>query len=123
MDVSEVNEVLRNVSYKPEYELVWQFTGSPTFVRIWWRYRRPDVHTHEEDTGESGFIWLNLFEIRDPEHLLRAVFGMTLRLEEHEAREWLQYNGERPFNPHTRLLPEPAAEPANDLASPWSAPT
>ena len=51
----------------------------------------------------SGSVILKLSELTE-ESLVRSIWGMTLRLEEHECREFFMYGDERPFDPHKELI-------------------
>lgn len=105
----EANEILAQVRYKAGYYLHWDWPFKDhAVIRVWWTFQRPDVNQPERETlGRSGDVLVDLQEAT-PEGLLRQVFGMTLRLEEHEAREWFHFEGLRMFDPHKSLLHEGA---------------
>lgn len=103
--LKNLEPILRAIRYKPGYYLDWDDWGE--FITIWWKYSRPDSRNPDViETGMSGEITLYIpsLDPEDPEPLIRAVFGMTMRLEEHEAREFFMYRDQRPFDPHKRLL-------------------
>ena len=103
MDIETANAILSRIEYKPGHKLVWERV-TDDIIRIYWRFDRPDCY--DPDTwgvGKSGPTIIYLPDM-DEESLVRTTFGMTMRLEEHEAREWFLYDGTRPFDPHTKLV-------------------
>lgn len=104
MRYSQLQLILEGFSYKPDYELVHKRV-SDTHVNAWWHFKRVNTITGEEGWGESGPV---TFDLNDPglteEAVVRGIWGMTLRLEEHEAREFMRYFDQRPFDPHKRLI-------------------
>ena len=98
--------VLLQVKYKPFHTLKWrQCPVAGTLLQeVWWEYTRPDSRRPSVlELGESGTLLVNI-EDETEESLVRKVWGMTMRLEEHEAREFFMYGDQRPFDPHVTLI-------------------
>lgn len=76
-----------------------------TTVKAWWHFRRINAVTALVGYGDSGPV---TFDLDDPnlteEAIVRGIWGMTWRLEEHEQREFFSYYGQRPFQPHQKLI-------------------
>lgn len=99
---TQVEIVLLQISYKPFHTLKWEWSGS--YASIWWEYTRPDSRRPSVlELAESGILLVNIQEETE-ESLVRKVWGMTLRLEEHEAREFFMYGDQRPMDPHIPLI-------------------
>jgi hypothetical protein len=95
---------LRSIDYKPNHELKWDEIDEDV-LEVWWEFDRPDcLDPTEWGVGRSGPELLYLPHIYEKEQLVRKIFAMTLRLEEHEAREFFRFGIERPFDPHRRLI-------------------
>lgn len=114
MRLIEAVKVLEDIKYRDGYQLKWKHLvgwdpaiggTEDYYLRIWWHFERPDFRTGELDWSQSGDVIVNLSRSSE-ESLIRTVFGMTLRLEEHECREFFSYGGTRVFNPHRSLLEE-----------------
>ncbi len=106
MDVPKFEFILRSIRYKPDHELKWE-NVAPEVFQIYWEFERPDCDNPSEwGTGRSGPVTVYLPHIYTREQLVRIVFGMTLRLEEHEAREFFRYGILKPFDPHKNLVDE-----------------
>ena len=104
MDYWEAEGALRRIKYKPRYELSWMLYGDE-LLKVWWEFERPDCYNPDEmGVGISGPEWVYLPEVDNAEQLVRKVFGMTLRLEEHETREFFLVDGARVFDPHVQLM-------------------
>lgn len=102
---SQVALILEGFSYKPGYELKYSQTYEKKFVHAWWDFPRVNVLTGEEGIGHSGHVTFDLLsEELTEENVVRGIWGMTLRLEEHEAREFFGYFDQRPFEPHQKLV-------------------
>ncbi len=94
---------LRRIQYKHGHWLKWDEVADEVF-KVWWEFERPDSHNRTVwGIGRSGPVLVNIAD-HDRESLVRTIFGMTLRLEEHECREFFTYGPERPFDPHKSLL-------------------
>lgn len=106
MNRTEATRILSGITYKPGHILVYEFKGTSNVVlTIYWSFERPDCNNPSEwGVGRSGPVTVYLPDIYTEEQLVRTVFGMTMRLEEHEAREFYMYNGDRPFDPHVPLI-------------------
>jgi hypothetical protein len=98
--------ILLQIRYKPFYNLKWgqcSVTGS-AIQEVWWQYTRPNARRPSVlELGESGKLLVNI-ENETEESLVRKVWGMTFRLEEHEAREFFMYGDQRPMDPHVELI-------------------
>lgn len=104
MNYDEATFHLRAIHYKPLHTLRWEEVAEDV-LEVWWQFQRPDcLDPTEWGTGRSGPELLYLPHIYDKEQLVRKIFAMTLRLEEHEAREFFAFGVERPFDPHRRLI-------------------
>lgn len=102
----DIYEITDRIKYKPGYHLV-VLKVTKTIYKLWWSFRRPDSRSPDvSEWGISGSVLIDMSEDPDEEAILRTIFGMTQRLEEHETREFLTYDGLRPFDPHIQLLPE-----------------
>lgn len=111
MTFQEVREILSQIRYKPQHELVYERHGEEILI-VYWEFLRPDCYNPSEwGNGRSGPITIYLPEIYSKEQLVRMVFGMTMRLEEHEAREFFLFNGDRPFDPHVPLIKDDSELP------------
>lgn len=96
--------VISRIQYKPGYALTAKDKGHG-FWEVLWTFTRPDRNRiHEFEIGQSGSVIVHLPSIVSIEGLVRQIFAMTVRLEEHEAREFFQYDHRRPFDPHKALL-------------------
>lgn len=106
MTIDEAVKVISLINYKPEHKLVWDApTNDTKTLRIYWEFKRPDCYNPEEwGVGRSGPVIVYLPDVHTKEQLVRIIFGMTMRLEEHECREFFGYGLERPFDPHKELL-------------------
>ena len=92
------------IHYKPGHKLIWEEVADDVF-EIWWNFKRPDCYNPSEwGVGRSGAVTVYLPHVYTKEQLVRTIFGMTMRLEEHECREFFLYGLERPFDPHKELL-------------------
>lgn len=102
---SQMQLILEAFQYKPGYKLKYEHVYDKKFVNAWWEFPRKDAISHLMGIGRSGHV---TFELMDPklteEIVVRGIWGMTLRLEEHEAREFFHYFDQRPFNPHQKLV-------------------
>lgn len=106
MMYADATEVLLRIRYKPGYRLRYQplpLSAEHDLLRIWWEFERPDVTTGEPGVGVSGDTIVNIRTATE-ESLVRTVFSLAMRLEEHECREWLTYKGLKPFDPHYSLV-------------------
>lgn len=106
----EAEQLLGRITYKPDHELRWKLVSNQV-LKIWWEFQRPNCYNPSEiGVGVSGPVFVYLNELYTPEQLIRTVYGMTLRLEEHECREffmWCDPRDEqwvRPFDPHKELI-------------------
>lgn len=112
----EVNEVLRDIEFMPGWKLRWvKFPGElarPTLYQVWWEFDRPDVVLWRDgkqhvERGRSGDLWFSVYDLHSEgleEMVVRRVFGLALQTMEHEVREFFQYKGQAPFNPHRSLI-------------------
>jgi len=105
----EIGRALGLIRYKPTHDLNWKFSNS-TF-KVWWEFERLDSVTGEMGIGTSGYVSFEMGPDLTEEALVRGVWGMTLRLEEHEAREFFMYDDQKPFDPHQRLVKNVVTEP------------
>ena len=108
MNLSKAEFHLRQIDYKPDHELRWDVLeaepGHET-IEVWWEFNRPDCYDPTEwGIGRSGPIVIYLPHVYGREQLVKMIFSMTLRLEEHEAREFFLYGIQRPFDPHKNLI-------------------
>lgn len=104
MNLDKAEWVLRQINYKPLHELKWDIINDDV-LEVYWSFERPDcLDPSEWGIGRSGPVIVYLPHIYTDEQLVRIVFGMTMRLEEHEAREFFAYGIERPFDPHRALI-------------------
>lgn len=106
MSPTEFEVILLQIHYKPFHNLKWsQCPAAGSLLQeIWWQYTRPDSRRPSVlELGESGKLLVNIQEETE-ESLVRKVWGMTMRLEEHEAREFFMYGDQRPFDPHVTLI-------------------
>jgi hypothetical protein len=102
---NEAEATLRQIKYKPDHTLRWEWLTKDDVVEIYWEFERPDCYNPSEwGVGRSGPVIVFLPHVYTKEQLMRTVFGMTMRLEEHEAREWFLFGIHRPFDPHKQLL-------------------
>jgi hypothetical protein len=106
LSLTQFEVILLQIRYKPFHNLKWgQCPVSGTDIQeIWWQYTRPDARRPSVlEMGESGKLLVNITEETE-ESLVRKVWGMTLRLEDHEAREFFTYGDQRPMDPHVELI-------------------
>lgn len=107
MTRTDADEILWSITYKPGWQLEWSRVWGGDLgwlLRFEWKAVRPDRETGVEGEGQGGPTYVPYSDLKGGEHLMRLVFGAVLRYEEHEAREFFKVNGERPFDPHKRLL-------------------
>ncbi len=96
--------ILRSISYKPGHKLRWKEVATDV-LEVYWEFERPDcLNPSEWGVGRSGPVTIYLPHLYSEEQLVRTIFGMTIRLEEHEAREFFTYGIQRPFDPHRALV-------------------
>lgn len=106
MEPEKAEFILRQIKYKPKHTLKWEYVKD-SVLEVWWEFERPDcLNPSEWGIGKSGPVTVYLPHVYSREQLVRMVFGMTMRLEEHEAREFFQYGIQRPFDPHRNLVDE-----------------
>lgn len=103
MTENEIEKVLDDIRYKEGYWLQWSPVYPRQSFKVWWQFRRPDSRTGVETYGKSGYVSFEKDDLTE-EALVRGVWGMTLRLEEHEAREFFMYGDQKPFDPHQVLI-------------------
>lgn len=96
--------LLSQISYKPGYELQDKIVGTG-ISEVWWKFERPDMVTGDIMTGHSGSVIIYWSQPGvTVETIVRMIFGMTVRLEEHETREFFKFGDQRPFDPHVKLI-------------------
>lgn len=110
MNTRQVEEVLRNISYKPGWRLAWNYIRldgevlNATFLSVRWVFTRPD--SFDQDTieeGDSGPAIIDPTQTTE-EGLVRRIFQLALSCEEHECREFFRYGDQTPFWPHIPLI-------------------
>jgi hypothetical protein len=105
MNMNQFLIVKDSITYKPKHWLKHEEVA-PGIVSVYWTFERPDCYNPSEwGVGRSGEQIIELAK-HDKESLVKTIFGMTMRLEEHECREFFLYASERPFDPHKKLLNE-----------------
>lgn len=105
MTLSEARAILNGIVYKPNHALVYELRHDGLTMQVYWEFERPNCYNPSEwGVGRSGPVTIHLPDVFNAEQLVRMVFGMTMRLEEHEAREFFLYKGDRPFDPHVPLI-------------------
>lgn len=99
----QVELILDGIEYKPRHRLMSSLKNKT--VKVWWHFHRMNIATGKMGYGDSGSV---TFDLEDPslseENIVRGVWGMTQRLEEHESREFFSYFDQRPFEPHQKLI-------------------
>lgn len=102
MNPYEAMAVLRNITYKPGWRLDYRVLNAVLIFA--WAFDRPDAITGEPGQGRGGETHRLVGTIDGPETLVRLAFMNALAVEEHEAREFFRYQGNRTFNPHVALI-------------------
>ena len=103
MTENEIETVLDGITYKEGYWLQWSPLWQRPSFKVWWSFKRLDATTGVMGFGKSGYVSFEKDGLTE-EALVRGVWGMTLRLEEHEAREFFMYGDQKPFDPHQVLI-------------------
>lgn len=118
MNLSEIREIVRLISYKPGW------TISANYGGVGGVYIQLSVDASSEDTldsqgsgrripWKSGKRYLSPHMCR--QEIVGVVFSLIMAAEEHEAREWFRYRGAAIYNAH--LDPDVLAEVAKRKAS------
>lgn len=93
-------KVQHDVTYKPGYRLLLKpdtfENGSRWYFQV--EADRIDAITGEPGTGRGSKAYLSPHACRS--ELVQTAFGLFKAYEEHEAREFFQYQGRRVFGPH-----------------------
>ena len=111
MDVSQVNSVLGQITYKPGWTLEWDIEKGcgwndlhqPT-LQIRWHMYVPDRDNPTEMVFLTSAWIIPHWDTLDKEGLVREVWRLIQRAELHEAGEFFMYGAERPFDPHAPVL-------------------
>lgn len=104
MDNINVVKIAEKITYK---DWVLHTGVDESYLILWWSWHAPDAVT-----GAGMEVWTSAptffpqREVINEEHFVRLAFRNALQAEEHECREFFQYNGQRPFNPHVSLVTE-----------------
>jgi hypothetical protein len=102
VDHIDIVKITRAITYKPDWRL---HAGlDEDYFMMWWSFTAPDATTGIISNWSTEAFYFPQHLIRDEEHVVRLAFRLALQAEEHECREFFQYNGKRPFNPHTNLI-------------------
>lgn len=102
----QVSDVLEAVEYKPGWKLSWSFWWDGKGVDVHWIMAVPDAYNPALDVVFPGAVHSFKFEKMDEEGLIRELFRMALRCEQHECAEFFKYKGDRVFDPHRSVLTE-----------------
>lgn len=106
----QIDGWLGQIEYKPGWRLEWEWTspdwpfGAPMLLQIRWHMLVPDAYEPERLVRFTSAWVIPYWEHLDEESLVREVYRLTLRAEEHEAGEFFQYKGARPFDPHRSVI-------------------
>jgi hypothetical protein len=111
MEIEDVEErharlialVQDSVTYKPGYRLLCEKDKTDPAGRWYFQVEcdRPDIYTKEMGVGRGGKAYLSPHMTES--ELVRLAFGLFLRYDEHETREWFQYRGRSVFGPHISI--------------------
>lgn len=104
MTIDDVYNVIGRIEYKESWKILVLWDESEReYLHFRWTFERPDRDTKKVQAGYGPWFHVLSSEL-DEESLVRRLFQAALQVEEHECREHFIYNGERPMNPHTRLI-------------------
>lgn len=112
--VGWAERIVASMSYKLGVEFEVRYDGSPWMdaLQVTLVARVPDVITREPvRVANSCHIpaptihdWMTRGEAGVRE-FQRILLHLVLKFEDHEAREWLAFGGERVFDPHAKAQP------------------
>lgn len=97
---SHIQELAMKISYKEGYRLICERDKKDPQGRFYFQVEcdRPDVYTGVMGVGRGGKAYLS--EHMNDSELVRLAFGLFMRYEEHECREWFKYKDRSVFGPH-----------------------
>jgi len=97
---NHVQSLVQRLTYKPQYRLLLERDQTNNDGRVYLQVecRRPDAKTGEMGLGRGGKAYLS--EHMTDSELVRLAFGLFLKYEEHECREWFRFDDRAVFGPH-----------------------
>lgn len=102
-----LRDFLKRVQYKPGWALRAKApTGPFERAMLTWTFIAPDARNPEQTVVVEGEAQLSTYDTHD-EILRTFVWATLLAVEEHEAGEWFQVDGDRPFDPHRQRTAPP----------------
>lgn len=110
MTKKEVIAVARGFTYKPGWLIDIEFMEYATFgagpgsVSIWLRWKAPNSYDVRETIDVQMSDIVSGVDRMDCQEFLHVLFSLVMRAEHHEASEFFQVNGLRPFDPHTPVV-------------------
>jgi hypothetical protein len=104
MTIDQFVTILANIRYKNGWRPIFSHGPSDTQMVVQWEFARPDAITGLFDVGQGAPFIFDLAMDWTEEALVRTMFALALRVEEHECREFFQYGDQRPFWPHLKLV-------------------
>lgn len=96
MNHIEINNIVRNCTYKPGWYIEFVFQANRPYIQI--QATTLDSVTHTPITWKSGKTYLSEFMCR--QEIVSAVYAAIEKAELHEIREFFRYKGASIYNPH-----------------------
>ena len=102
METKEAEQILDDVTYKPNFSIRHQRDAMMDGLIIRVRYRTPDANDPHKTTtvGTQRVLPYHDIDWMHEQALLEWLYHLLVELETHEVQEWLIHNGKRVIEPH-----------------------